>query len=84
MAIDNRDFINRCHELTAPMEPGGFTLPELFGEEWVPIREAGQAKTLGTVFSRAVRAGEFPDVEFSHVQRYPRMNVWRKVVAGRE
>lgn len=84
MVIDTRIFIDRCHELIAAMEPGRFTFPELFGEERVAFREAGQAKALGRVFSRAVEGGEFPDVEFSQVQRSPRMSVWRKVSVGRE
>ena len=88
MAPDSRtvikELINACHERLPSWEHDTFTVPALAGEVWVPLSKIRRPQTLGDDFAKAVAAGEFRGVEFSHVQRSPRKTVWRKVVAGRE
>lgn len=52
-----------------------FRLVELFGDQWEKV----SAKTqMGLLFSSALAAGEFPDVEFVRIAVSGRHNVYRK------
>jgi hypothetical protein len=58
-----------------------FSLRTLFGgrEEFEKYGSSGQRKALGTQFRKAVAAGEFEEVEYSHHHQSPAEHWYRRV-----
>lgn len=58
-----------------------FSLRTLFGgrEEFEKVGTSGKRKGLGTQFRRAVEAGEFKEIEYSHHNQSPAEHWYRRV-----
>lgn len=58
-----------------------FSLRTLFGgrEEFQRFGSSGQRKALGTQFRRAVEAGQFEEIEYSHHNQSPAEHCYRRV-----
>ncbi|WP_146193200.1 DUF1413 domain-containing protein [Maritimibacter sp. 55A14] len=76
-------FTDHIEEIRAAIagHPAGktFILSELLGDRWEVIGQDPRPQKVGEKFSEAVDKGMFPGVEFDHVQRSPRVSVYKKV-----